>query len=179
MCLLRSSKGGMPWSGGGDSEQRAYNPSHPALLSPKQGVGSKCVCLRANEVMSNRRRSASGKQIVGQTSSFFSGIIKLADEGNTLDVMNLAFSRALDRGLCRCRINPCCLDMACLGSPAQVQSSWEGLRWGEFCEHLGQALSWRFYVVPTSLSQREDIALLSECLGLEFLSSVGTHWEDF
>lgn len=44
---------------------------------------------------------------MGQTSSFFSGIIKLADEGNTLDVMNLAFSRALDRGLCRCWINSC------------------------------------------------------------------------
>lgn len=32
---------------------------------------------------------------------FFSRIIKLTDEGNTLDIMNLAFSRALDRGLCR------------------------------------------------------------------------------
>lgn len=61
-----------------------------------------CVCLAANEVVSNRRREASGKQIVGQTSSFFSRIIKLADEGNTLDVMNLAFSGALSRGLCRC-----------------------------------------------------------------------------
>lgn len=40
-----------------------------------------------------------------QTSSYFSRIIKLADEGNTLDIMNLAFSRALDRGLCRCLLN--------------------------------------------------------------------------
>lgn len=48
---------------------------------------------------------------MGQTSSFFSGIIKLVDEGNTLDVMNLAFSRALDRGLCRRWINSCHLDM--------------------------------------------------------------------
>ena len=59
-----------------------------------------CVCLAANEVVSNRRREASGKQIVGQTSSFFSRIIKLADEGNTLDVMNIAFCRATSMGVC-------------------------------------------------------------------------------
>lgn len=38
-------------------------------------------------------------------SSFFSRIIKLVVERNTLDIMNLAFSRALDRGLHRCLLN--------------------------------------------------------------------------
>lgn len=75
------------------------------------------MCLGANEVMSNGRREASGKQIVGQTSSFFSRIIKLADEGNTLDIMNLAFSRALDRGLHEFWLN---------SSHSGLEGSWHG-----------------------------------------------------
>lgn len=55
-------------------------------------------------------------------------------------------------------------ELACLGFPAQFQSSWEGLRSGGFCEHRGQAFSWTLYLVSTSLGQREVIAPFSECL---------------
>lgn len=64
----------------------------PFLKTRDWGGRGENVCLGANEVMSNKRCWASGKQIVGQMSSFFSRIIKLADEGNILDIMNLAFS---------------------------------------------------------------------------------------
>lgn len=56
MCLPSSSKREMPWSGGRESGQEAHSSSHPALLSSKPGVGSECWRLRANEVVSNRRR---------------------------------------------------------------------------------------------------------------------------
>lgn len=56
VCLPSSSKREMPWSGGRESGQEAHSSSHPALLSSKPGVGSECWRLRANEVVSNRRR---------------------------------------------------------------------------------------------------------------------------
>lgn len=90
---------------------------------------------------------------MGQTSSFFGRIIKLADEGNTLDVMNLAFSSALDRGLCRRWIKSCRLDMegAGMSGVSNTRAIFLGrnqvgsVTQGEFCDHLGQDLSLRFY----------------------------------
>ena len=109
---------------------------------PKNEGGVGCVCLRANEVVSNRRCQASGKKIVGQMCSFFSRIIKLADERNTLDIMNLAFSRALERGLHRCLLNSLCAGLE--KSWHHGDPPWEGLgtRRVRFHEHPGQARSW-------------------------------------
>lgn len=104
---------------------------------------------------------------MGQTSSFFGGIIKLADEGNTLDVMNLAFSRALDRGLCRHWINSRCLDMegAGMSGVSNARAIFLGrtqvgsVTQGEFCDHLGQDFSLRFYFKsPLPLANKRLVA---------------------
>lgn len=99
------------------------------------------MCLKANEVVSNKRRKASGKQIVGQMSSFFSRIIKLADEGNTLDIMSLAFSRALNGGLRRCLLNPFHTGLEKSWRHWDPQEEGLGTERAMFNEHLGLALA--------------------------------------
>lgn len=60
-------------------------------------------------------------------SSFFSRIIKLANERNTLDIMNLAFSRAVIEGCTDvCLIHPSRVGgkLSSLGSPVG-DTGWE------------------------------------------------------
>lgn len=123
---------------------------------------------------------------MGQTSSFFGGIIKLADEGNTLDVMNLAFSRALDRGLCRHWINSRRLDMegAGMSGVSNARAIFLGrtqvgsVTQGEFCDHLGQDFSLRFYFKsPLPLANKRLVAPPpSGGLRVKFLTSISIQW---
>lgn len=65
-----------------------------------------------------------GSKLWAKRAHFFSRIIKLADEGNTLGVMNLAVSGALDRGLCRGLLNTFRPGLKAKLAPLDPQ--WEG-----------------------------------------------------